>query len=209
MNRELQNEKRTWPYKLVIMCWWWHSRWVVKRACHPTYWITHTPTGQDKVLHRSRLQHVPADINWTKEKSQESSRMVDPGTMGSPPMAPPTATPPPERSDRTSPPSQPDIPTLTTPMVRADPSSPPATDIPTGTDVSTPAAPPLVLKFSRKDRPGVTTRNQEWTVKPLDTTTVEVKRASLPTLLQSWSGLQHRYSKMDKTTSGWIAVRCG
>ena len=138
----------------------WHSRWVVKRARHPTYWVTHTPTGQDKVLHRSWLQHVPADINWTKEKSQESSRMVDPGTMESPPMAPPTARPPLERSDKTSPPPQPDTPTPTTPMVRADPPLPPAADIATGTYVSTPAAPPLVRKFSRKDRPGVTTRNQ-------------------------------------------------
>ena len=78
--------------------------------------------------------------------------------MGLPPTALPTATPPPEQSDKTSFRSQTDTPTLTTPMARANPPSLPAANTPTETDVSTPAAQstPLVLKFSRKDRPGVT-----------------------------------------------------
>ena len=76
----------------------------------------------------------------------------------------------------------PDTPTPTKPMVRADPPSPPAADIPAVTDVYTPAAPSLVLNLSRRDSPGVTTRNQEWTVKPFDMATVEVKWDSSPVI---------------------------
>ena len=36
----------------------WEQEWVVKPVRHPTYWVTHLTSGQERAVHRSRLQYV-------------------------------------------------------------------------------------------------------------------------------------------------------
>lgn len=43
----------------------WDTRWQVIRARDPVYWIRHQQTGHEKVLNRTRLRWVPADIDWS------------------------------------------------------------------------------------------------------------------------------------------------
>ena len=46
----------------------WSQRWQVVRERDPTYWVRHLTTGQEKVLHRSKLKYVPPEVDWEVHK---------------------------------------------------------------------------------------------------------------------------------------------
>ena len=50
----------------------WTSRWSIHRARHPTYWIVHTPTGVERVVHRRRIQVVSHDTDWSYETADDT-----------------------------------------------------------------------------------------------------------------------------------------
>ena len=56
----------------------WEQEWVVKRVRHPTYWVTHLTSGQERAVHRSRLQYVDPDTDWGQQEGLQHVQLSPP-----------------------------------------------------------------------------------------------------------------------------------
>ena len=161
----------------------WVPRWIVIRLRHPSYWIRHTPTGVEKVIHRSRIQPVPLDTHWPDEIDDDPG-VVDGSSVpvqNTPTPLPSSQTEPVGRSLEPVPQPPLQLGTPHSPPLEADMTPPPQsiTDtrdiqlIPTASEPQTPgptqsdtsSQPPIRMVFSRAATRGPVTRSTPYIVK--------------------------------------------
>ena len=59
----------------------WEQEWVVKRVRHPTYWVTHLTSGQERAVHRSRLKYVDPDTDWGQQEGLHHVQLSSPQNL--------------------------------------------------------------------------------------------------------------------------------
>ena len=151
----------------------WLPRWAVVRARHPTYWIRHTPTSVEKVIHRSRIQPVPRDTHWPDDV-EDDPHLAD-GSSGLTEATP--TFPPPLRAELVPEPVGRSLTTGAIPLplpladhtplaeIRDISPAPDETEPATHEPATDTATQPLRMVISRASASGPTTRSTPYIVK--------------------------------------------
>ena len=51
----------------------WSTQWTIIKQRHPTYWLRHNITSQEKILHREKLRLIPPDMIWNTHRQEDDA----------------------------------------------------------------------------------------------------------------------------------------